>query len=231
MPIRRTQRRRPRKARRVMRGRRRNAKRQYPALTTRMRGGGFSDIVRTKLRYVQQFTVTGAAFANRFFRGNSCYDPDQTGTGHQPMFFDQYIAVYGKYRVLASAVKIQVMNSGNASTYVVILPATVVTPVYANIDAVLEANKATSLRVVPPLQYLPQQQKRYMTTSKATGVSRSVVYSDDTYAALFNADPVNLWYWSFVFQTIDQATNIDLSVLLTMTLYVEFFDRQLVSPS
>jgi hypothetical protein len=34
------------------------------------------------------------------FRVNGLYDPDQTGTGAQPVYFDQWMALYNRYRVL-----------------------------------------------------------------------------------------------------------------------------------
>ena len=33
---------------------------------------------------------------------NSLFDPDQTGTGHQPYYFDQFAALYNRYTVLGS---------------------------------------------------------------------------------------------------------------------------------
>ncbi len=63
-------------------------------------------IVRT-LRYCQQFgsTGTGTAPSVQQFRLNDCYDPDYTGTGHQPMGFDQMMTLYATFRVLSTRVK------------------------------------------------------------------------------------------------------------------------------
>lgn len=42
------------------------------------------------------------------WRMNSLYDPDQTGTGHQPMAHDQWATLYKKYRVQAVKVTMRI---------------------------------------------------------------------------------------------------------------------------
>ena len=37
--------------------------------------------------------------AKQYMRMNSLFDPDQTGTGHQPYYFDQFAALYNRYTV------------------------------------------------------------------------------------------------------------------------------------
>jgi len=49
-------------------------------------------------------------FTRHVFRSNSLQDPDQTGTGHQPMFFDTYAGVYSKYRVTYAKITVRVIN-------------------------------------------------------------------------------------------------------------------------
>lgn len=69
---------------------------------------GFPDRLITKMKYadVYQFTLNGLGTASsNAFRMNSIYDPDHTGTGHQPMWHDQFAVVYSKYRVLGSKIK------------------------------------------------------------------------------------------------------------------------------
>lgn len=69
---------------------------------------GFPDSLRTTLKYHQDIGISSAsgAVAGNTFRANSLYDPDETGTGHQPMYFDQLAAVYGRYQVVASTIRV-----------------------------------------------------------------------------------------------------------------------------
>jgi len=69
---------------------------------------GFPDTLRTKLQYcdVVQLTASAGTPGLWQFRMNSLFDPDYTGTGHQPQWFDQLSAVYSYYRVLNSKITV-----------------------------------------------------------------------------------------------------------------------------
>lgn len=47
-----------------------------------------------------------AGVASYLFNCNGMFDPDQTGAGHQPLYFDQIMAMYDHYTVLRSKIKI-----------------------------------------------------------------------------------------------------------------------------
>lgn len=49
------------------------------------------------------------------YRANSVYDPDYTGTGHQPLGFDQVAAWYNHYRVLGSKIRVTVLNGSTVA--------------------------------------------------------------------------------------------------------------------
>jgi hypothetical protein len=59
--------------------------------------------LRANLKYVSNvFLSSGVTPGTNVFSANGLYDPDITGTGHQPRGFDQLIALYDHYVVLAS---------------------------------------------------------------------------------------------------------------------------------
>lgn len=70
---------------------------------------GFPKELRMKHRYVQNgaFSSLNGAVHFNTYSCNGMYDPDITGTGHQPMFFDQLTAIYNHYTVLSSKITIQ----------------------------------------------------------------------------------------------------------------------------
>ncbi len=78
---------------------------------------GPNTLVR-KLRYVDSVVLNASAgaAANHFFSANGLFDPDITGTGHQPLAFDQYIAMYDHYKVLSSKMTIHPLANPSAST-------------------------------------------------------------------------------------------------------------------
>ncbi len=71
-----------------------------------------------KLRYCWQngLSTPGIASLGTFgteqvFRLNSLFDPDLTGTGHQPFGFDQLTPIYGRYAVQAVTLDIEFFSS------------------------------------------------------------------------------------------------------------------------
>lgn len=75
------------------------------------------------LKYTDIFfvTVTTATAASQIFNLNSLFDPDRTGTGHQPYGFDQLAALYNRYRVLKCRWKIE-FAAATASYNIVVVP-------------------------------------------------------------------------------------------------------------
>lgn len=67
---------------------------------------GFPDRLKTKLQYqdVVQLAASAGSPAVWQFRMNSLFDPDYSGTGHQPQWYDQLSAVYSNYKVLGSKI-------------------------------------------------------------------------------------------------------------------------------
>lgn len=85
--------------------------------------GNFPNTKTVALRYVENITLDGGSgsTAVNVFRVNSIYDPNYTGVGHQPMFRDNYAAIYEDYRVNYSTITMvalgtHVVNTTTAET-------------------------------------------------------------------------------------------------------------------
>lgn len=92
------------------------------------------------LRYSTNFQLTTnvGVVASYVFASNGLFDPDVTGTGHQPMGFDQMMLSYNHYCVLSSRIIVTAVNttSGPVPTFVV-SARSAATPVTV-IDQILE---------------------------------------------------------------------------------------------
>lgn len=77
-------------------------------------GVGFPKKIKMIHKYVSAPTqlncVTGG-MATHVFSCNDLYDPDVTGTGHQPLFFDQMALIYNHFTVIGSRIIIRVQTS------------------------------------------------------------------------------------------------------------------------
>jgi len=73
---------------------------------------------RTKLLYNEgpQITSTGAAANAYVFSANGLFDPNITGTGHQPMGFDQLMLLYEHYTVQNCRITVSFVNESATET-------------------------------------------------------------------------------------------------------------------
>jgi len=72
---------------------------------------GLPPRLSNKMRYAAVHTITMTAqLGTHNFSCNGMYDPDITGSGHQPHYFDQIAALYNHYTVTASRMTIAVQN-------------------------------------------------------------------------------------------------------------------------
>ncbi len=77
---------------------------------------GFPTKIITILRYYDNYGVTSTAggIATQVFRMNGPRDPDLTGIGHQPLYWDRYASAtgpYQSYRVLGSRLTAEISGT------------------------------------------------------------------------------------------------------------------------
>ncbi len=74
----------------------------------------FPASITRKLRYSQTValsTTAGAITSTQVFRANDLYDPDFSGTGHQPMGFDQMMVWYNHFAVRRAKIIVNFKNT------------------------------------------------------------------------------------------------------------------------
>lgn len=74
---------------------------------------------RRRLQYYDAvlFTGTANAVATYVVSANGAYDPDITGTGHQPMGFDQMMVFYNHYTVVNAKLRAVFQNTGTVTAH------------------------------------------------------------------------------------------------------------------
>lgn len=108
--------------------------------------------LRTKkrLQYFQRVSLTGSVSAvySYVLSANGPYDPDITGTGLQPVGFDQIMQFYNHYTVIRSRLRVVFQNTGTVDAHVAISISGSSTP--TTDEAVLIANGEMVYTVITP---------------------------------------------------------------------------------
>jgi len=189
---------------------------------------GVPDTTFTVLRYADVLTFASSSPIQYTFRANSLFDPDVTSTGHQPLYFDQYIASYEKYRVFKTHIRVRVTN--NTQQFVnelVVIPASQI-PTLTSISMAREQARSVTTGPLPAFQSVPKTIELSLSTKTVLGLQRSQIYDQD-YGAIFSANPVELWYYSLY--AWSSSTGIDLVVDVELIFECEFYDRAPLSLS
>jgi len=119
--VRRKSRRAPRrKARRKTRKRVSYIPRGVASSSVALRGGVIPKTLKKKFNYVERISLdpaTGGLLGTYVFSANDLYDPNRTGTGHQPLTFDQYVpSLYEHATVIGSKITIKAMSTSTTTS-------------------------------------------------------------------------------------------------------------------
>lgn len=192
-----------------------------------------------KMKYADYKVLSSMDTAQTYtWRGNSLYDPDFTGVGFQPQYFDTLCnatagsAPYNKYKVHGAKYKIRVIN-GNSSGNSTGICAVRLRNADQNVSAFTSAN---AVQVFSETQYTKWQ---WVTSSGNDGCMRifkgfmktKTMYGvrdldDDSYSAQYSTNPVNEWYIDANWITVNASgSSFNLQVAIEITYFVEFFDR------
>lgn len=198
---------------------------------TKQRGySPFGNTYMAKLPYcediIQTTNIAGNQAVVHRWRLNGMFDPNQTGAGHQPRFFDQLTPLYGRYRVHGAYVSATFNDPGADGIFVGV-------NVYnAFVGQNSVEGKLTSdirerkLATVYPLNNSGSQHKTigfYVPMAKIMGQTAAQYTADLNTAATISADPISQAYLeTFVVSPTQGAISVSLS--LKITYYVTFSD-------
>jgi hypothetical protein len=205
----------PRKARRVQQAQSNNvnndsavkAKNEFNSLFLKIQNPPrlLGDTHRCTMFYRQQIPYTSVLSPQLYvFRGNGPYDPDVTGTGSQPVGFDQLGLFFTSYYVVGSRIKIVLINETVVPLQLSVVPAVSSTAVTTFDNSLL----------LNGVRYITVDGITKGGTSYKTLVSSQATLDifgtnfDTNYSSAFTTNPSTQWYWLINFQSSDQATTI-----------------------
>lgn len=151
---------------------------------------------------------------------NSLYDPDQTGTGHQPYGFDQMAALFNRYRVYGVSYQVQGYQFNNPIRFGCV----------ATNDSASPSNLATLVelpRSKTAIQINGGSTAKitgYVNLPSLTGRTKAQYMADDRYQAQNNTNPQEALILNIMAQSLSDTALESCTMLVTMNFHVEWFD-------
>lgn len=198
-------------------------------LTLRGNLSGFPDAMNVKLNYVERIGLSGTPNVDYIFRGNSIFDPNYTGTGHQPMYANQYAPIYQRYRVHASSIRVDAINQSTSEAAQIALIPKDTFDAITDLGTAQEYSRAVETKMIPISQQYPVRIKNYCTTRKAMGMTKTEANSDFDLTGLTGTtgignNPAQLWWWHIVAESTDAIATVNTVILVKITYYVKFYE-------
>jgi len=185
--------------------------------------GGTPAKVRVVLKYFQSTAYAPGAgvTSTNAFRGNGPYDPDASGTGSQPVNFDDWAILYNRYRVISSKIEWNFQPASNADFLAVCYPSNSLSGLAAASSICQPRAKWragwSSLGFV-------DGKSGFAITQHAT--TKAILGEDfgDRFESLVTTTPADPWYWNVQVASIGSSTPSGI-VNVLISYDVEFMDR------
>lgn len=209
-----------RRAQRVKRGkmaRRRFAKKRNTKFKTLVPMGiGFPQKVIVTHRYTTAMTAQAplGVFTNHRWSCNSLFDPDTTGAGHKPLYYNEYAALYNHYTVIGSKITV------NAVPYNTIEPGVV--GMYINDDNVNDYTSAQTALEQSKRNFsflgasAGQTPKRFSLKWSAKKQFGAAVMANDKLTGSDTTSPLEQSYYNFWLAELTASANYNVELIVNI---------------
>lgn len=189
---------------------------------------GFPRTNRVKLRYVENVSVTPGQLAGQyFFRANSCFDPNYTGTGHQPSGYDIWATFYNHYCVTASTCKVMIATPKTAQAGLVVYGVFLSDDptVSTTLETIMEQSHSTNGYAFANTDYgIPKAVYKTYNANKFFNTS-NVKDNFSRYGAVITNDPTEVAFFCVFVGDTDTAVSLAACVLTVEIEYDVYFSE------
>lgn len=184
----------------------------------------FPDQYICRLVYEQHARINPALSPStvQTFNLNSVFDPDRSGTGHQPRGYDQLAALYDRYRVLAVDCEISVRQRETHGLMVTFLAANTAT---AQNGQYASENAYGSRPIVTSSNQPAVRWRHRFWLNDITGATPTAYMGDDRFQSQVTTSPSEVIVLQMVLESMDGATYVDCEYTARFTYLTAFNDR------
>lgn len=203
-------------------------------LSNRIGANPFPGTFYTRLTYTSRFALTPTVadtLTTHLFACNGLYDVNITGTGHQPLGFDQFMSIYNHYEVLGSKCVVDFNVKGTSTA-----TAAVVVGVHVNDDNIIHSNNLN--------QMIENGKVRYKTLSLEKNTARLVckwsqkktfgttARGNNEMRGTGSSNPSEMSKFAIFTQAMDHLSIGDtVACMVRLTFFVKFSERGDLSQS
>lgn len=163
---------------------------------------------------------------------NSALDPGGSVSSTAPYGWDQLAALYHRYRVLASAIRIKALHPPGtitADTFrIVCWPSRETTSFVSDLMGAVQQPYGKSMDITMPYMNTfgdASTIKNYISLSKISGASPTEVAVDTGFQAAINANPSRVFYWNILGCTQSGTESLSIDCEIEMIQYTVFSER------
>lgn len=194
-------------------------------------GIGFPKKLLMTHKYVDTFTLTQSSGGNSFYvmSCNGLYDPNITGTGHQPLYFDQLTTLYNHYVVIGAKCTFKFTHQ---AAYNVVIKVTALVEDAAsltsgNFDAIAEQTQGKAVTLLPANNAVTHRKTLTYSSRKFFGKNP---LSNSNLRGSSSANPSEQAYFTLV-ATGDGITSTALTCTAEITYTAIWFELKDVAQS
>jgi hypothetical protein len=190
----------------------------------RLAGAGFPDELRLSLIYTEElsFTSTTGAVSSQSYLGSDCFDPNNTGTGGQPAWFDTLMTVYSQGYVHASRLLMTCKSSSATVTGEFVVASTSNTGPSAIYELYTQPNAKQCFLTQNSPSFVFDLRDSFQNRQ---GVSDRSLKANSNMWFSSSASPSTNWIWRIKYQSADGASTSTALVDVKLIFDVTFFRR------
>jgi len=183
----------------------------------------------TKLKYVESYQqVLSAATSNTYsWNLNSIYDPNESGTGHQPYAHDTLQTMFNRYRVFACKWRITIFPISTPSNFQIVVTPSNDNTTPSDTDQVSERPRAVT-KLVNYIGGQPTVFRGKISLPRLLGQTSKQYKDNENTQALFGTNPGERAYLNIHALSSSALTY---RAQVTLTYFVECFDPIMLGQS
>lgn len=203
-----------------------------PATTTSVKTLAVPDRMLLKLPYYDAKKMSGNTAAYYDWNLNSIWDPDRSGTGHQPLAFDQWGSLFNRYRVYGVTARFSATNLGDVPVRIGIIGDNVASgSQYLTDQAKFEQPHMKSFILGNAQGMNTRTFKTFFSCAKIQGSPKARYNADNQFQSTWSNSPQEIICAHVVASSLDQTTALNIMWDVHFIYHIEAFDRYSLSIS